>query len=83
MKFKVELARLVREVKTVVVEAPSFEELDSRLEEVYDAEDGLSWEPDSDWGCDMGTHQILCPLTDEEGVTVDYVLPPSNGIYFP
>ena len=60
MKFKVELARLVRETRVVVVEATTQEELQERLSEVYDLDDDLGeWKDDVEWGCDEGTHTII------------------------
>ena len=49
-KFNVCLGRLVREQVTVVVEASSKEDLESRLGEVYDQYDGLDWAADTEWG---------------------------------
>lgn len=60
MKFKVELARLVRETRVVVVEAESKEELWKQLSEVYDKDDDAGdWTPDNEWGCEPGTHTII------------------------
>jgi hypothetical protein len=50
-KFKVVLGRLVRETASVIVEAPSLDELEGRLSEVYRRYDG-DWAPDVEWGCE-------------------------------
>jgi hypothetical protein len=60
MKFKVELARLVRETRVVVVEAASEDDLCMRLGEVYRLDDDLGfWEEDAMLGADEGTHSII------------------------
>ena len=58
--FAVQLARLVREVTYIRVEASSEAELEKRLDEVYRADitDELDWESDDMWGCDEGNHSI-------------------------
>jgi hypothetical protein len=58
-KFEVCLGRLVRETATVVVEAKSRRDLESRLSEVYEAYDG-DWDPDTEWGCqESDSHAVL------------------------
>jgi hypothetical protein len=65
MKYKVELARLVRQVRLVEVEAESAADID--LKELYEKDDGMEmdedhidgWEMDADWGCEEGTHVVL------------------------
>ena len=65
-KFRVQLARLVRETKTIVVEAESAEQIN--LGKLYEEDesgsrtpDGIEsdWECDAEWGCDEATHTIL------------------------
>jgi hypothetical protein len=57
MKFRV---ILVRQEAEVVVEAPSLEELEARLGEVYEQEDGSAdWQDDWTWGTEEGTHTVL------------------------
>lgn len=59
-KFRVRLAQLERWVADVVVEAPSREELEDRLNEVWDEEGGSAdWRVDDTWGVDEGTHEVL------------------------
>ncbi len=60
MKFRVTLARLVRETKTIEIEAPT--EADIDLEDLYEQDDGTGFEPDYDWGADEGTHHVA-PVT--------------------
>lgn len=77
-KFRVQLAQLIRETATVVVEAPSLVDLKSRLSEVYDMEAGESdWEIDCNWGTDEGTHQVLGPAPDD--AVVDFTLNNEEG----
>lgn len=62
MRFKVELGRLVRETRTIVVECASEEELTERLAEVYEKDDDLGvWDEDAQWGCEEGTHTVIGP----------------------
>lgn len=77
MKFKVELGRLVRQVRLVEVEAESAQAID--LKDLYESDDGMEmdedhpdgWEMDADWGCEEGTHIVLgddgSPLADSNG----------------
>ena len=55
-KFKIHLARLVRETAYVIVEAESEDDID--VGDVYDNYEDDDWEPDLAWGCDAGTHSI-------------------------
>jgi hypothetical protein len=67
--FTVTLGRLVREQLTITVEADSREDLEAKLNEVYekagDAHDG-EWDTDYEWGADEGTHTV-----DEEVPVVE------------
>lgn len=56
-KFQVTLARLVRETKTITVEAASEDEIDTAA--LYEKDDGTDFEPDMEWGADEGTHSII------------------------
>ena len=85
MKFKVELARLVRETRVVVVDCDSEEDLNSRLDEVYDKDDDLgTWDEDAMWGCSAGTHTVIgeCPAEHEhlypKTITLDEQEPDSS-----
>lgn len=49
-KFKVTLGRLVRETASVVVEAESAKEVESRLSDVFEMYEG-DWSEDVEWGC--------------------------------
>ena len=77
VKFKVELGRLVRQVRLVEVEAESAADID--LKDVYEKDDGIEmdedhpdgWEMDADWGCEEGTHVVL----DAEGTPVRGLAP--------
>ena len=61
-KFTIELGRLVRETRQLVVEAKSREELQDRLGEV------------TAWGCEESdSHVIVCQEPDE--TKADFVLP--------
>lgn len=72
-KFKVELSRVIRETKVVVVEAKSAAWLKQRLTEVYQQDTkSYSWEPD--WvedfssGCqeDVEAHTILGTIEETD-----------------
>jgi hypothetical protein len=57
---RVQLARLVREEASVVVEVPTDvdgDELSRHIFENY--EEDLEWTPDYEWGSDEGTHQVF------------------------
>lgn len=58
-KFEVQLGRLVRETASVVVEASSKKELESRLNEVYEAYEGDGWNPDIEWGCEESDSHFI------------------------
>lgn len=55
-KFYIQLARLVREVAYVTVEAESEGDID--VGDVYDDYEEDDWEPDIAWGCEPGTHHV-------------------------
>lgn len=54
-KFKVHLARLLRETVCVIVEAESEDDID--VGDVYDDYDDEDWEPDFDW-VEAGEHYV-------------------------
>ncbi len=56
-KFKVTLARLLRQTVTLIVEAES--EADIDLKEIYCEHDEENWEDDISWGCEPGTHTVV------------------------
>lgn len=64
-KFKVTLARQVSEIAFIIVEAPTQEILDDQIHKVYDRYEGDKWQPDTDWGCEEGTHYIAEQLAGE------------------
>ena len=74
-KFAVEIAQLVRQTATVIVDAESQEELQNRLGEVYaDVDDDrLEWKLDGMWGADEGTHTIIGPTKEDS--EADLTLP--------
>ena len=55
-KFNVTFARLVRETKTIEVEAETEGEINT--EALYEEDDGTDFEPDMEWGCEEGTHHV-------------------------
>jgi hypothetical protein len=58
-KFKIELARLVRQVAVVEVERDEEPE-DYELSEVFEEYEGdAEWTDDFEWGSDEGTHRII------------------------
>jgi hypothetical protein len=74
-KFYVQIAQLIRETAMVVVDAPSRDELECRLEEVYDEADGSyypEWQGDDWWGAEKGMHQVIREAP--ANAHVDYVL---------
>lgn len=57
-KFRVTLGRLVREQKEVIVEAESEDDID--LHDAYEnADDEKGWEPDVEFGCAEGSHDVV------------------------
>jgi len=72
MKFYVKLARLTREGKLVVVEAPDKEAVEQNLAEVYFKDDATEgWQPDTDWAPEEGDHEISdAPVLDADKVGV-------------
>ena len=83
MIFRVELARMSREIKTVVVEASSLEELNVRLEDVYSNEKLMNkeWEPDIISFSREGSHTIIGEVEHGYDVEIDFVLPPEESIF--
>lgn len=70
-KFSVQVAMLVRETRTVIVDAPSFEVLESRLDDVYELACELDeWVSDVEWGCDEGTHTIIGESDGDAEITL-------------
>lgn len=77
MKFKVELERLVRQVRLVEVEAESAQAID--LKDLYEKDDGMEMDEDHPDGwrwthigaAEEGTHIVLgddgSPLADSNG----------------
>ncbi len=64
MKVGVELAMIVREVCTVVLEIPDDEDFDTEciddyLHEIYDNYDLGDFTADESWGADEGTHSVF------------------------
>ena len=80
MYFKVELARLIREIRTVVVEAKNEDELGERLSDVYNNDQEIGgWEEDTEWGVEEGTHDIIGVVTDPvEGTRYPLVVLPKS-----
>lgn len=66
-KFRVTLARLVRETKTIEVEAESAEAIDT--EALYEEDDGTDFEADMEWGAEEGTHHVLPMVAPPPGRT--------------
>jgi hypothetical protein len=77
-KFLVQIARLSRQTKTIVVEAPTKKFLEDRLSDVYDlysdVDDDDNWFDDWEWGTEQGTHHVY-DKADESSVP-DIVLEP-------
>ena len=68
-KFPVEIAELVRQTATILVEAPSKEALEDALGAVYSAESDQScaeWVSDYEWGAEEGTHAVHDQVEDTE-----------------
>lgn len=58
-KFTVELAWLIRQTATVVVETDDPDSLQEQLSKIYEASDGSeNWTDDTHWGAEEGSHQI-------------------------
>ena len=77
-KFTIQLGRIVRETRTLVVDAPSRMELENRLSEVYhDADIDDGWEDDNEWGCnESDSHAVVCEETPD--TPADFVLSPED-----
>lgn len=73
-KVRVLLAQLVREQTSVVVEVPATmtdAKIEDRLDEIYDEHDCCTdWEIDFHWGADEGTHELLGPADEDDGVDI-------------
>ena len=69
MRYAIEIARLVRETQTVLVEADSPEDAEKILSAVYKAAQGADfddrWEADAMWGCDEGTRDMIGPASTD------------------
>lgn len=61
-KFIITLARLVRETVTVRAEAEDLDAARKMASDIYEADkyadEDLKWQPDFEWGCDPGTHDV-------------------------
>lgn len=81
--FAVTLARLVREEKTIYVQAESAEQVQAALSEIYDKDDGADFQPDNQWGCEEGTHDFDSdPETENQEITF-YIVPNENCPEYP
>jgi len=70
-KFYVEMAQLVRQVKIIVVEAPSIDDLDEDvLSTVYEKyeDDGRNWKMDDSWGSEEGSHSVVGAVENDPSV---------------
>ena len=66
-KYEVMLGRLIREVKTVVVEAESPDALEDMLNEIYaETDDCDGWEPDFEWGTEEAECHVVLGEVEED-----------------
>lgn len=84
MKVRVELAMMIRHVKTVTVRVPvDFPSWDTSrfMSTLYDMDDGGGFEEDSDAGAEEGTHTLLSEENDDDG-EVDFIATEEDEIEF-
>lgn len=61
MKYRVQLARLVRQTKDVTIELADGADPDDAAREAYEDDEGMDWDDDCEWGADEGTHALIGP----------------------